>query len=574
MARIRHILIENFRTIKNFEWFPSPGVNCLVGAGDSGKSTILDAIDCCLGARKSIPFNDADFFEMDVSKLLKISVTLGELDDSLKTLDGYGLYVRGFDPTLQTIEEEPDQGLETVLTVELTVTNSLEPEWSLLSERAKAQDMARDLSWTDRVSIAPTRIGVAADHHLGWGRGSVLNRISEERADAATALAQAARDVRKAFGDQADKQLGIALSIVEETAKELGISSGDIKAMLDVHSASLTGNTVCLHDESGVPLRRLGVGSARLLVAGLQRKASKQSTILIADELEHGLEPHRIIRLLDSLGAKESKPPLQVFVATHSPVVLRELSGEQISVLKPLTDKHEVKLAGSSDEIQGTLRLYPEAFLAVSILVCEGASEVGLIRGIDQHRVENGLQSLNSFGVCLVDCLGGQPEKPFIRASAFEALGYRTAILRDSDVDPDPKVEKAYRASNGSVFGWRKGLCVEDELFQSLPKEGIERLLEFAIKLHGDSLVDEHIKSVSSGSSDWKRIQKEIAASADVSKATRALLGRSSRTKSITWFKNTRRMEYIGRQIVAPLLVQSNKDFASVIKNVFTWTST
>jgi putative ATP-dependent endonuclease of the OLD family len=574
MARIRHILIENFRSIKNFEWFPSPGVNCLVGAGDSGKSTILDAVDCCLGARKSIPFNDADFFEMDVSKPLKISVTLGELDDSLKTLDGYGLYLRGFDPTLQTIEEEPDQGLETVLTVELTVTNSLEPEWFLLSERAKAQDMVRDLSWTDRVSIAPTRIGVAADHHLGWGRGSVLNRISEERADAATALAQAARDVRKAFGDQADKQLGIALSIVEETAKELGISSGDIKAMLDVHSASLTGNTVCLHDESGVPLRKLGVGSARLLVAGLQRKASKQSTILIADELEHGLEPHRIIRLLDSLGAKESKPPLQVFVATHSPVVLRELSGEQISVLKPLTDRHEVKLAGSSDEIQGTLRLYPEAFLAVSILVCEGASEVGLVRGIDQHRVESGLQSLNSFGVCLVDCLGGQPEKPFVRASAFEGLGYRTGILRDGDVDPAPNVEKAYKASNGTVFAWRKGLCMEDELFQSLPKEGIEKLLEFAIKLHGDSLIDEHIKSVSNGSNDLKRVQKEIAASADLSKATRALLGRSSRTKSISWFKNTRRMEYIGRQIVAPLLDQSHKDFASVIKNVFTWTST
>ena len=32
--------------------------------------------------------------------------------------------------------------------------------------------------------------------------------------------------------------------------------------------------------------------------------AFSQSTILIADELEYGLEPHRIIRLIDSLGAK------------------------------------------------------------------------------------------------------------------------------------------------------------------------------------------------------------------------------------------------------------------------------
>lgn len=571
MARIRHILVENFRSIKNFEWFPSAGVNCLVGAGDSGKSTILDAVDCCLGARRSMPFNDADFFELDVSKPLRISITLGELDDSLKTLDRYGLYVRGFNSTLNKIEEEPDQDLETVLTVELIVTNSLEAEWSIVSERAKAQDMVRDLNWADRIRISPTRIGVAADHHLGWGRGSVLNRISEERADASTALAQASRDVRKTFGDQAEKQLGVALKIVEETAKELGISAVDIKAMLDVHSASLTGNTVCLHDESGVPLRRLGVGSARLLVAGLQRKASTQCTILIADELEHGLEPHRIIRLIDSLGAKENKPPLQVFMATHSPVVLRELSGDQIAVLKPLTNKHEVKVAGSSDEIQGTLRLYPEAFLAVSILVCEGASEVGLVRGIDKHRVEKGLQSLSALGVCLVDCLGGQPEKPFARACAFEALGYRTGVLRDSDTEPDPKVEKAYKDKNGSVFAWRKGLCLEDELFQSLPKEGIQKLLAFAIKLHGDSIIDEHIKSLSTGSSDWKRVQKEMAASADVSAATRALLGRSSRTKSSSWFKNVRRMEYIGREIVSPLLDQCNKEFNSVITKVFTW---
>ena len=139
MARIRHILIENFRTIKSFEWSPSPGVNCLVGAGDSGKSTILDAIDCCLGARRSISFSDADFFEMNVSKPLKISVTLGELDDSLKTLESYGLLVRGFSAKLQEIEDEPDHDLEAVLTIELNVTSSLEPEWLLVSERAKAR---------------------------------------------------------------------------------------------------------------------------------------------------------------------------------------------------------------------------------------------------------------------------------------------------------------------------------------------------------------------------------------------------------------------------------------------------
>jgi putative ATP-dependent endonuclease of the OLD family len=72
-----------------------------------------------------------------------------------------------------------------------------------VSDRAHAQGQVRTLNWGDRVRIAPTRIGVMADYHLAWGRGSVLNRISRERADASAALAKAARDARAAFGDEA-----------------------------------------------------------------------------------------------------------------------------------------------------------------------------------------------------------------------------------------------------------------------------------------------------------------------------------------------------------------------------------
>lgn len=61
MTRVRHLEIQNFRSIQAFNWAPANGVNCLIGPGDSGKSTILDAIDLCLGARRSAPFGDTDF---------------------------------------------------------------------------------------------------------------------------------------------------------------------------------------------------------------------------------------------------------------------------------------------------------------------------------------------------------------------------------------------------------------------------------------------------------------------------------------------------------------------------------
>ena len=174
MARIRAIEINNFRGIKEFAWLPSPGLNCLIGPGDSGKSSILDAIDFCLGARRNIQFSDADFHRLDVETPISISVTIGELNDGLKNLDTYGMYVRGFDAQSGTIEDEPEKHAETVLTMRLTVASDLEPSWSLVSERAEAHGQTRNLNWGDRVRLAPTRIGVMADYHLGWRRGSVL----------------------------------------------------------------------------------------------------------------------------------------------------------------------------------------------------------------------------------------------------------------------------------------------------------------------------------------------------------------------------------------------------------------
>ena len=54
MARIRKIEIANFRGIQLLAWCPTPGINCLISPDNSGKSTVLDAIDLCLRARRNV----------------------------------------------------------------------------------------------------------------------------------------------------------------------------------------------------------------------------------------------------------------------------------------------------------------------------------------------------------------------------------------------------------------------------------------------------------------------------------------------------------------------------------------
>lgn len=107
----------------------------------------------------------------------------------------------------------------------------------------------------------------------------MLNRLTDERAELGAELARAARQARANFGNQAAEHLTQTLEVVQRTAQHLGVSVGAMpQALLDAHSVSIGEGAIALHSETGIPLRSLGTGSSRLLVAGLQglRPAPRQ----------------------------------------------------------------------------------------------------------------------------------------------------------------------------------------------------------------------------------------------------------------------------------------------------------
>ena len=84
-----------------------------------------------------------------------------------------------------------------------------------------------------------------------------------------------------------------------------------------------------LHDGE-MPLRQLGLGSKRMLTTGLQTQTLRAQHVTLFDEVELGLEPHRIARLIEHLKADTTG---QYFLTTHSPVVLRELTVEDLHIV-------------------------------------------------------------------------------------------------------------------------------------------------------------------------------------------------------------------------------------------------
>lgn len=572
MARIRRLQIQNFRSIQNLDWTPSPGFNCLIGPGDSGKSSILDAIDLCLGARRNAPFGDTDFYQLDVAQPILITVTLGGLPDDLINLDSYGDFLRGFDHMNRTLEDEPRFGIETVLTLQLKVESDLEPSWRLYSDRASQQGIERNLAWKDRARISPARIGSYANTNLSWSRNSILNRLTEERPALGGALAEAARDARNGFGVQAGAQLQRPLEIVTQTANYLGVPVGAAaQALLDAHAVSIGDGAIALHNDQGIPLRSLGTGSSRLLVAGLQRQVAQAASIALVDEVEYGLEPHRLIRFMDSLGAKDTPEPLQVFLTTHSPVALRELSGHQLFVVRPRQAHHEVLQAGISDDVQGTLRADPEAFLAKRIVVCEGASEVGLMRGLDQYWGTLGRPSFLALGGAYVNVNGGSPDNCYTRGSALLSLGYQVLVIVDADKPVTAAIQQAFHMAHGQSATWGQGSALEDELFACLPDTALDRLLEKAIEVRDRELVAGHIRDRSQNTLALDQIEAFRAQGVPYAPGTRSYLGLASRIRKNGWFKSVTTYEFIAKHIIGPNLQASHPDLLTTINRIRDW---
>src|SRR5687767_12678158 len=100
---------------------------------------------------------------------------------------------------------------------------------------------------------------------------------------------------------------------------------------------------------------QLGLGSKRMLTTGLQKQALRTGHITLFDEVEIGLEPHRIARLVEHLKQDTSG---QYFLTTHSPVVLREFTVDDLSIVHCRNGKTEIVAANRpaiADCVQGKI---------------------------------------------------------------------------------------------------------------------------------------------------------------------------------------------------------------------------
>lgn len=489
--QIRQLRIQNFRGIATLDWKPGSPFCCLIGAGDSGKSTLLDAVEAALSSRW-VSFTEPDFLDCDTTKPIVIEVTAGELSKALKSDERLGLYIRGW-TAAGDLRDEPEDDDEPVLTVRLTVDATMEPVWELVCDRI---DEPRMLSNRDRAFFGLLRLAGEDARHLAWGQGSVLARLTGDSKEAVGRLAVAYRAARESANLGEIESLADAASRAEGFAKGLGAYvEGAYKPGLELGRSGLSSGSIALHD-NGVPLRLAGLGTRRLATLAIQKSAIAEGAIVLVDEIEHGLEPHRIIGAISQLKADQAlaaaagKPTGQILMTTHSDVALGECGAESVRVVATARPARAARVSSPSspDLLKHLLRYVPRALFGRRILVTEGNTELGLLLGIREHwpRRHKGTP-IEQLGSAIAEGNGAQA--PAI-ALTLAALGYTVAVYRDSDAVMNADEAAALRAAGIAVFEYGGNLNTEQAIIYAASDEMVQALLVFARQEHTADSVD------------------------------------------------------------------------------------
>lgn len=565
--RIERLAVKNFRGIKELDWYlAGQSICCLIGVGDSAKTTVLDAVEAALSPRW-MTFNEADFHHANTADEIQIEVTIGELSKPLLSDGRFGLYLRGLAANGQ-INDEPEDEDEIVLTVKLSVDATMEPVWSLVCER---YPVPRILSNRDRAMFCLVRLAGDESRHLTWAQGSVLSRMTGANDETAQMLAQAYRSARESAKLGAIPELAKASASAEKAARGLGAYvSNQYGPELELGRGGFNSGSIALHDGS-VPVRLAGLGTRRLATLAVQRSAISEGAIVLVDELEQGLEPHRILGAMAQLkkwqdeAVAEHIPKGQILMTTHSDVVLSELPPPALFVTHRTSQAHaQIKHAAEGGDFSRILKLAPRALFAKRILLCEGATELGLMLGLrEMYPVKHDGVPIEQLGAAIVN---GQGAAAPPLACALGWLGYEIALFRDSDQPIHANWAAQLPNYHVRVIEYGQDLNTEQAVFLAAADDQIDGLLDIVAGSISEATLLDHLRNalpgvpVADSFADWDLIGDSHY---------RKILGDLAVEKR--WLKNEERGRAIAPMVIKIMSSAPQSAMGACLYNVERW---
>lgn len=457
------LTIERFRGITSLKWKPSRGVNVILGGGDVGKTTILEAIALLLSPVNPTTLSDPDYHDRHIEAGFSIEGVL-----SLPAGAGMSSQMRpswpwewtGEEAFVPTLEHDGKPVGEPVYRVRVRGTEDLELAYEIVQPDGSADSFPVAL----RRAIGLVRLSGddRNDRDLRLVQGSALDRLLSDKGLRSRMASELAKnDVKNELTTDAQT----ALKNLDTAFKRESLPAGLDLAITGGQGASIASMIGLTADRHGVqlPVASWGAGTRRLSALAIAEHNQGDAPITLVDEVERGLEPYRQRTLIEKLQTGSS----QVFLTTHSPAAISAAAKSSIWY---------VDHAGQIGRLDATKiakhrKTDPEAFLSRFAVVVEGATELGFSTAILERTFGSPLEQ---HGVHVSD--GGGHEATLGILEALAAGGLRFGGFADDEGKHPTRWANLHTKLGALLFRW-PSRCIEENIIAVVSDDKLEAFI-------------------------------------------------------------------------------------------------
>ncbi|QZO00510.1 ATP-binding protein [Chenggangzhangella methanolivorans] len=278
-------------------------MNLILGGGDVGKTTILDAVGLLLSASNAASISEADYWRRDNTDefsiegvvSLPVSVDPNSFSVQLMPWDW-----NGADAVLPDDPQNGDvpEAKHPVYRLRVRGTADLELVWEIIQPDESI--IAFSAAFRKKIGLIRLSADDRNDRDLRLVFGSALDRLLADPAiKARIAKKVAEQDFSGAVGDAGVKVLGE----LDLRLKAASLPSGVKLGLTSSQGLSIGALIGLLANRDGValPLTSWGAGTKRMAALEIAAATQAGSSVTVIDEVERGLEPYRLRQLIGIL---------------------------------------------------------------------------------------------------------------------------------------------------------------------------------------------------------------------------------------------------------------------------------
>jgi len=461
---IYRLVISNFRGLKTLSWCPASGVNVILGGGDAGKSTILDAIALLLSPTYSTTLADTDYHgrQVDggfsVDAIMALPAETGVHDQSRPIWPWHWNGMEAVVPD-NTADAEATNNPAYWFRVRGTA------DFDLVYEVVQPDGTNDPLPMSLRRAIGLVRLAGddRNDRDLRLVQGSALDRLLADRGlRSRLGMNLSQTDVVSALSDAAKKAITTLSGTFESKQLPHDLNVG----LVGAPGASVTAlvGLTARNENVELPLTSWGAGTRRLAALAVAEANQGEAPITLVDEVERGLEPYRQRVLMKALQEGAS----QIFLTTHSPSAISAASKAHFWFVDHCRSIGPL----NSEKIARQREADPETFLARLAVVAEGKTEVGFVSFLLEKALGG---ALAPHGIHICD--GGGHENALGLLEALSEGGIKFGAFADEEAGRYPtRWAKVAAQQQNLLFRWAKG-CTEQNVIEAVSAANLEALI-------------------------------------------------------------------------------------------------